>query len=153
MAPSFKDSIKTKLEDEKKLFVLNTMFTAAWLDQIYTPIFKKNGVTNPQYNILRILNGSLPKPLSVGEIKERILFKQTDITRMIDRLVDKGFVKRQLCENNRRKMDVQISKKGIDLLVKILPLLNEAEAFFFDNITEKEAILGNIVLDKVRGNN
>lgn len=147
---SFKDTIKTKLTDEKKLFVLNIMYTAGWLDQIYTPIFKSNGITNPQYNILRILNGSYPSPLSVGEIKDRILFKQTDITRMIDRLVDKEFVERKLCENNRRKMDILISKKGKQLLEIIAPEIKTAEHDLFKHISEKNAAQANTTMDKLR---
>lgn len=150
MAEKFQDVIKTKLTDEKKLFVLNLMYTSSWLEQIYNPIFKSNGVTNAQYNILRILKGSAPTPLSVGEIKDRILFKQTDITRMIDRLVDKSFVDRQLCPNNRRKMDVSISKKGLELLKVINPKIDEAEKSFASKIDTKDASLGNKLLDQLR---
>lgn len=151
MAEKFQDVIKTKLTDEKKLFVLNLMYTSSWLEQIYNPIFKSNGVTNAQYNILRILKGSNPAPLSVGEIKDRILFKQTDITRMIDRLVDKSFVDRQLCPNNRRKMDVSISKKGLELLENINPQIEEAEKSFADRLDIKDATKGNKILDQLRG--
>lgn len=150
MGKSFKEEIKTKLKDDKKLFVLNVMFTAGWLEQLYNPIFKKNGVTDTQYNVLRILKGSHPEPLSVGEIKERIMFKQSDITRMIDRLVDKDLVCRELCPENRRKMDVSISKKGIELLNTMLPQIEDAEKKYLKNISEDEAKLASGVIDKLR---
>lgn len=151
MPNRFQDVIKTKLADEKKLFVLNLIFTSGWIDQIYEPIFKENGITKSQYNILRILNGSSPKPLSVGEIKERILFKQTDITRMIDRLVDKSFVDRKLCPENRRKMDVSISEGGIHLLANIAPLIEKVDYDLFKRISKEDAKIGNEILDKLRG--
>lgn len=153
MAKPFKEEIKTKLSDKKRLFVLNVMYTSAWLDQLYNPIFKMNGITNAQYNVLRILNGSHPNPLSVGEIKERILFKQSDITRMIDRLVDKELVIRELCPNNRRRMDVSISLAGMNLLKKMNPEIDLAERKYLSNIEESQAELASNVLDKLRESN
>ena len=148
---SFKEEIKTSLKDDKKLLFLNILYTSAWLDQIYNPIFKSNGLTNSQYNILRILKGSFPEPLSVGEIKDRIMFKQTDITRMIDRLVEKDFVSRTLCENNRRKMDVLITNSGIQLLAKVNPEIEKAEKeYLTDKISEKEAKEAGKILDVIR---
>ncbi len=148
---SFKEEIKTSLKDDKKLLFLNILYTSAWLDQIYNPIFKSNGLTNSQYNILRILKGSYPEPLSVGEIKDRIMFKQTDITRMIDRLVEKELVSRKLCENNRRKMDVLITSSGIKLLEKVNPEIENAEKeYLTDKISEKEAKEVGKILDIIR---
>ena len=151
MVKSFKEEIKTSLKDDKKLLFLNILYTSAWLDQIYNPIFKSNGLTNSQYNILRILKGSFPEPLSVGEIKDRIMFKQTDITRMIDRLVEKEFVSRKLCENNRRKMDVLITSLGMELLAKVNPEIENAEKeYLTDKISEKEAKEVGKILDIIR---
>lgn len=150
MSKPFKDEIKTKLKDDKKLFVLNVMYTAAWLDQLYSPIFKSNGITNTQYNVLRILKGSHPTPLSVGEIKERIMFKQSDITRMIDRLVDKNLVCRELCKDNRRKMDVSITQTGVTLLEKMYPEIDVAEQKHFENISKEEAQKASEIIDKLR---
>lgn len=148
---SFKEEIKTNLKDNKKLLLLNIMYTSAWLDQIYNPIFKKNGLTNSQFNILRILKGSSPDPLSVGEIKDRIMFKQTDITRMIDRLVEKGLVDRRLCDENRRKMDVSITDLGNELLNKINPEIDKAEETYLNKkITDKDALITGEILDKIR---
>ena len=86
---SFKEEIKTSLKDDKKLLFLNILYTSAWLDQIYNPIFKSNGLTNSQYNILRILKGSYPEPLSVEEIKEE--FQQLEF----DFCISNCMVKRQ----------------------------------------------------------
>lgn len=151
MQKSFQEAIKSDIKDERRKLILNILYTANWIDKIYTPIFKKNGVTNSQFNILRILKGS-GGPLAVGEIKERIMFKQTDITRMIDRLVEKDLVSRSLCKNNRRKMDVCISKEGEKLLNKINPEIEAAERkYFYENITTQEANDASIIIDKLRG--
>lgn len=152
MQKSFQEEIKSNIKDERTKLILNILYTSNWIDKIYAPIFKKNGITNAQFNILRILKGSSPTPLSVGEIKDRIMFKQTDITRMIDRLVEKGLVTRCLCENNRRKMDVSISEVGEKLLSKINPEIDAAgKKHFSENITTEEAQEANITLDKLRG--
>lgn len=152
MQKSFQEEIKSEIKDERRKLILNILYTSNWIDKIYTPIFKKNTITNPQFNILRILKGSSPTPLSVGEIKERIMFKQTDITRMIDRLVEKDLVTRSLCKNNRRKMDVSISKTGEKLLNKINPEIEAAEKEHFSkNISSEEAKEASIAIDKLRG--
>lgn len=152
MQKSFQEEIKSNIKDERRKLILNVLYTSNWIDKIYTPIFKKNAITNAQFNILRILKGSAPNPLSVGEIKDRIMFKQTDITRMIDRLVEKDLVTRSLCKNNRRKMDVSISKTGEKLLNKINPEIEAAEKeHFSENISTEEAKEANISLDKLRG--
>jgi DNA-binding MarR family transcriptional regulator len=151
MQKSFSEEIKSDIKDDRKKLILNLLYTASWVDSIFNPIFKKNSITNAQFNILRILKGSSPEPLSVGEIKDRIMFKQTDITRMIDRLVEKEFVCRSLCPDNRRRMDVTISKKGEELLNKINPEINLAEKKHFHNsISIQEAQEANIILDKLR---
>jgi DNA-binding MarR family transcriptional regulator len=152
MQKSFREEIKSDIKDERRKLILNILYTSNWIDKIYSPIFKKNRITNAQFNILRILKGSSPTPLSVGEIKERIMFKQTDITRMIDRLVEKELVIRCLCKNNRRKMDVSISEVGESLLNKINPEIEVAEKKHFSkNITSEEAKEANSTVDKLRG--
>lgn len=152
MQKSFQEEIKSNIKDERRKLILNVLYTANWIDKLYAPIFKKNAITNAQFNILRILKGSSHKPLSVGEIKDRIMFKQTDITRMIDRLVEKDLVNRSLCKDNRRRMDVVISKTGEELLNKINPEIENAEkTHFHANISSEEAKEASIIIDKLRG--
>jgi len=152
MPTKFKDEIKTRLKDNKTLLLLNIMYTASLIEKHHAPIFKRHQLTRSQYNILRILKGSSPKPLSVGDIKERIIFKQTDITRMIDRLVEKGLVYRKLCDNNRRKMDVTITSEGKNILDQINPSINEIEqTHFYNQLSNNEALIAGEILDKLRG--
>lgn len=151
MSKSFQDEIQSNIKDDYKKLMLNILYTAGWIENILSPIFKNNSITNAQYNILRILKGSSPKPLSVGEIKNRIMFKRTDITRMIDRLVEKELVCRELCENNRRRMDITISPKGEQLLKKMSPELEEVEKLNLVNISTEDVKNASMIIDKLRG--
>ncbi|MEM9917623.1 MAG: MarR family transcriptional regulator [Bacteroidota bacterium] len=97
-------------------------------------------ITHPQFNILKILQGSFPEPLSAGAIKERMLFNGSDVTRLIDRLVNKGYVHRTVCADNRRKVDIVISEAGRELLTELHPKALAAVGHFFEEqITEADA--------------
>jgi DNA-binding MarR family transcriptional regulator len=78
-------------------------------------------LTSSQYNVLRILRGSHPKPLTVGEIGERTIAREPDITRLVDRLNGRGLVKRTRSEEDRRVVQVEIARKGLDLLERLEP--------------------------------
>ncbi|RLD61327.1 MAG: MarR family transcriptional regulator [Bacteroidetes bacterium] len=149
---SFKDEIKTdRFENEQQMLVLNIIYTADWLEQKLAKVLGRHKLTHPQFNIMMMLRLSFDKPLSVNEIKERVLFKQTDVSRMIDRLVEKGYISRELCPDNRRKMDVRISRTGINLLKKVRPEIREEfESFFKEKITEEEALAAIRIIDKMR---
>jgi DNA-binding MarR family transcriptional regulator len=103
------------------------------------------------YNILRILKGKYPKPSSPGEIKEVMLDKAPDLTRLLDKMVDMGLVDRHLCPDNRRKMDVFITTKGIDLLEKVSKEQNRMYQEDMNNLSEDEAEHLSNLLDKFRG--
>jgi len=102
------------------------------------------------YNVLRILKGSKPKSISPGEIKEVMLDKSPDLTRLLDKLVQIGLVDRHLCPANRRKMDVIITKKGEALLSKIAVKRQKMQKEERQNITEEEAEQLSDLLDKFR---
>jgi DNA-binding MarR family transcriptional regulator len=149
---SFIDEIKSdRFENEQQMLVLDIFYTADWLENKLMEVLSKHKLTHPQFNIMMMLRLSFEKPLSVNEIKERVLFKRADVSRMIDRLVEKGYVTRELCPVNRRKMDVSISKKGIKLLKKIRPeIRDEFEHFFEKKITKEEALNAVKTIDKMR---
>jgi DNA-binding MarR family transcriptional regulator len=146
------DELKWKNSSDKhQVLIVDILYTANFIEDKLGPIFKSYKITNPQYNILRILKGSSPNPLSVGQIKERILFKQTDITRMIDRLESKDFVCRVLCPENRRKMDITITKGGEKLLENINPKIEELmSGILGDKISDEEASRTIELLDSLR---
>ncbi|MCB2208472.1 MAG: MarR family transcriptional regulator [Bacteroidetes bacterium] len=121
------------------------------LDEHISSILKGFGLTHVQFNILRLLQNEYPGVISVGETKERVLFRTSDVTRIIDRLVKKELVERSLCQQNRRKMDLRISEKGLSLIDSILPELNKTlDALLTGKISEQEATLIVELLKKIR---
>ena len=95
---------------------LNVIVTANWIHYHGLAIFKKYELSAQQYNVLRILRGQFPNPCTLLSIKERMLDKVSDTSRIVERLKQAGLVERVLCESDRRAVDVKISKKGLDLL-------------------------------------
>jgi len=142
----------------KKLEYTNHQRTAVeiiWvfnlLDEQISSKLKTFGLTHVQFNILRLLQSQHPDMISVGEVKKRVLFRTSDVTRLIDRLVNKGLVERSLCEQNRRKMDLRISGKGLKLIEGILPELNKTlDELLTGKISEQEAALIVKLLKKIR---
>ncbi len=131
---------------------LNLIFTAGWLRDKIKCIVEKEKITNQQFNILRILRGSYPRPISTLQIRERMLDKMSDTSRLVDRLIEKGHVKKITCKYDRRMVDVMITDKGMQLLKKL-----DAQQKKFDNLlaglSEQEVNTLNKLLDKVRENN
>ena len=99
--------------------IVEIMHTANLLELEFAAILKSYELTTAQYNILRILRGASPAQLGVGEIRNRMISASSDVSRLIDRLVSKELVVREVCEKNRRKMDVYISEKGLDVLKQL----------------------------------
>lgn len=138
--------INSKFPNERIKALINIKYTANWLDTIGNEVLKPHKISIQQYNILRILRGA-KKAITVNMIKERMIQKSPNSTRLMDKLCDKGFIERKRCENDRRVVNVKILDKGLKLLAKI----NSEE---FDShmkyITEEEAIILNKILDKIR---
>ncbi|HEY0612791.1 MAG TPA: MarR family transcriptional regulator [Chitinophaga sp.] len=130
--------------------VVNLIYTSNWLRDAHTEVFKKYGILSQHFNALRIIKGRHPKPVSAGEIKDVLLDKASDVTRLLDKLVKQGYVKRQLCEFNRRKMDITITPKGLQLLEELEAPLS---AFYEDlgtRLSAEDALVLSDLLDKVR---
>jgi DNA-binding MarR family transcriptional regulator len=112
-------------------------------------VVAEEGITHQQYNILRILRGSFPAPLSTLQIRERMLDKMSDTSRIVDRLIVKGLAKKGTCRTDRRLVDVIITEKGKKLLDKLDSRQQEMEEIF-GNLSEKEASELNNLLNKIR---
>lgn len=128
---------------------VNLLFSASWLRDRLKHIFDTEGITAQQYNMLRILRGSDPQPLSTLQIRERMLEKMSDTSRMADRLLSKGFVRKIVCEADRRLVDVAITEKGKRLLER-LDLRQQDMDAILGHLSEKEAALLSDLLDKMR---
>ena len=96
--------------------VVNILYTASWLEGINIQRFKPHGISPQQYNVLRILRGAYPNPVMLGEITERMIDKNSNATRLVEKLRLKGFLKRDICKTNRRQVDITITQKGLTLL-------------------------------------
>ena len=128
---------------------LNILFTANWLVDKTKEVLKSFDITHQQYNVLRILKGRFPESSASNEIKEVMIDKGPDLTRLTDRLISKEYVTRRECEENRRKLDITITKKGLGLIKKIEPLLKK-QLIDQAKITNKEAEELSRILDKMR---
>ena len=129
---------------------VNIIYTHGWLIGKQAELFGKYDITGSQFNILRILRGQHPNPASVGLLKERMLDKMSDTSRLVERLRVKGLVKRELSKGDRRRVDVSITDKGLKLLGE-MDKLDQSYDSIFENLNEKEAEKISEMLDKLRG--
>ena len=129
---------------------VNLIFTGKWMMQFHSDIFKKYNLSFQQYNILRILRGQNPRAATVKLIRERMLDRMSDASRIVELLRKKELVVRNISSDDRRKTDVVITQKGLGLLEEI-----EKESEFMDKrlaaLCTEEIVLLNNLLDKVRG--
>jgi DNA-binding MarR family transcriptional regulator len=129
--------------------LVNLLYTYGWVIEKIKGFLVKEDITHQQFNILRILRGSHPQPLSTLQIRERMLDKMSDTSRIVDRLVAKNLVKKTICPADKRLVDVVITEKGQKLLKKV-----DAEADHISqimgNLSEKEAEILSDLLDKMR---
>ncbi len=138
-------------KSEHQRATINLIYTYNWITERLKAIFDREGLTMQQFNILRILRGS-EKPLSTLQIRERMLDKMSDTSRIVDRLLIKGLVKKVVCKADKRLVDVSITPNGRALLQNID--LQEAEMnAIMEPLSEEEALTLNILLDKIRRSN
>jgi DNA-binding MarR family transcriptional regulator len=128
---------------------VNLIYTTGWLRDKMRTIFEAEDITSQQFNILRILRGSYPLPLSTLQIRERMLEKMSDTSRIVDRLIGKGLVKKVTCKSDRRLVDVIITDKGKKLLERFDAKEAELDAIF-GNLSENDANTLSDLLDKLR---
>ncbi|MBH2005051.1 MAG: MarR family transcriptional regulator [Sphingobacteriia bacterium] len=127
---------------------VNIMFSAGWLSEHIRKFLEEEDITPQQYNILRILRGSM-KPLSTLQIRERMLDKMSDTSRIVDRLIKKGMVEKKISATDKRLVDVNISKKGLQLLAR-LDQKNDQLDYLLKNLSRDEVEQLNNLLDKMR---
>ena len=126
-----------KFNSSKHKAIVNLFYTYHAICDMHAGLFKKFDITSQQYNVLRILRGKHPDAIIVGYVKEVMLDKNPDLTRLCDRLLNKGYIVRNLNESNRRQVLIKITDKGLNLLKTIDPMVKQEEEKI--NLTEKEA--------------
>jgi DNA-binding MarR family transcriptional regulator len=142
------DIQQASFRNEFQKMGINLLFTANWLNEQIGKILSEEGVTQQQYNILRILRGSAT-PLSTLKIRERMLDKMSDTSRIVDRLIAKELVLKNTCEKDKRLVDITLSPKGLDL-VDQLDQFNDRIDALLKGINASEAATLNQILDKIR---
>ena len=144
------DILQSKFRNEHQKAIVNLLYTYNWVTERSKELFATEDITPQQFNILRILRGSHPTPLSTLQIRERMLDKMSDTSRIVDRLVIKGLVKKNVCPADKRLVDISITDKGKKLLEGIDKYESEMDAFFGE-LSEADAKIMNKLLDKIRG--
>jgi DNA-binding MarR family transcriptional regulator len=141
----------TKPLQPRQRALLNIMFTASWLDCFISRQLRPYGLTSPQYNILRILNGSFPKGLSVLDIKSRMIDRSSNVSRLVEKLRLSGFVERVPHTEDRRMVIVTISEAGKSLLSDIeRARFMDGQGVLGSKLTDSEALELSHLLDKFR---
>jgi DNA-binding MarR family transcriptional regulator len=142
--------VQKKFQSEYHKAIVNIVFTYNWMIEKHTELIKPYDISLQQYNILRILRGQHPNPATVKLIKERMLDKMSDVSRLVEKLRVKDLVNRHICKHDRRNVDVYITEKGLELLKELDPKEKEMEDLM-SNLDENEIEQFNIYLDKLRG--
>ena len=102
-----------------------------------------------QFNVLRILRGRKGQPINLQDIQDRMVSKMSNTTRLVDKLIKKGYVEREICEANRRKVEISITKEGLSILNVLDPQIDQAEQNVTQNLSQKELEQLNILLSKL----
>ena len=128
---------------------VNIMFTGSWIYNELSGQLRQYDLSLPQHNVLSILKGQYPNPCTLGLIQERMLDRESNATRLVDKLLQKGLVNRCQCPENRRKVDIVITPAGLALLEKTAALIDNIQSRY-ETLTPEEAILLDTLLDKLR---
>lgn len=145
-----KEITSNKFENNYQKTVVNVLFTYGWVTNLLRKRFDKYHITMQQFNILRILRGQYPQPATINLLKERMLDKMSDASRIVERLVQKGLVSRCINEKDRRSVDIRINDQGLELL-KTLDMELNIHEILKTHLTDDEAEQLNTLLDKMRG--
>ena len=145
------DVTKTKgnLDDSTKI-ILNILYTEKVISEQFSEILKPYDLSSEQYNVLRILRGQKGNPANMCLIQERMIAKTSNTTRLVDKLLLKDFVTREVCPDNRRKIEVLITQKGLEVLGELEPKVKGHEQSFSNKLTLEELQQLNQLLEKYR---
>jgi len=148
--PRIDEELRSRFESEQQKAMLNVLFTANWFRSQQVGLFKPFGISPQQYNILRILRGAKAR-MNMHNVKERMIDRAPNATRLTDKLIAKGLVERQRCEDDRRVVYVRISEKGLDLLLQIDKKNKAVTQSTLEILGEPDASALNRILDQWRG--
>lgn len=148
---NIEEIIKTKVElPLQKKVLINLLYTENWIQDKINAAFKEFDISIQQYNVLRILKGQKGKPANLSTIQERMVSKMSNTTRLVDKLIKKDLSKRVICEENRRKVEITITQKGLEFLKEVDPIVDSFEKELTSNLSKNELIVLNELLNKIR---
>lgn len=140
-----------KFRNEHQKLAIHIIFTGLWLEDKIKNILAQKNITPQQFNVLRILRGSYPKPLSTAEIRKRMLDKMSDVSRIVERLIKRKLITKKPCSSDKRLVDIMINKEGLAFLDQT-DLLDEEMDKLLCALSTQEAQQLNLLLDKIRRN-
>lgn len=144
------EAIKQKnFKDPYERAMVNLLYTGSWLEYIQASVFKNHGLSLQQYNILRILKGQFPEPITVNMLIERMIDKSSNASRIVEKLRVKGLLERKVCPADRRRVDIFITEEGSGILTKATADLANLHKRM-RNLSNEEADQLNTLLTKLR---
>ncbi|MEY8847495.1 MarR family transcriptional regulator [Psychroserpens sp. XS_ASV72] len=148
---NLKERLKTKtgLPLEKQM-VINMFLSSTWVKNEILAVLKPYDLSIEQFNVLRILRGQKGNPINLQDIQERMVNKMSNTTRLVDKLILKGFVKRNQCKENRRKIEIYITSEGLEILKTLDVIIEQTEKDITSNLTMTELEQLNKLLLKLK---
>lgn len=147
---TIEELIQTKTLPLSRKLTINLLYSANWANDVITEAIKPFDISLAQFNVLRILRGQLDKPANLSTINSRMVAKTSNTTRLVDKLIAKGYSDRVICPSNRRKVEITITPKGLSLLETIDPVIDHAEKKITSQLNDNELEMLNKLLNKLR---
>ncbi len=145
-----KEIKQPKFKSPYQKATINLIYTAKWLESKQQDFFKPFGITSSQFNILRILRGQHQNKISGAEVKSRMLDRNSDISRLLDRLIKKKLISKSACPDDKRAADIVITSEGLDVLSQVDGFIDASEKTNI-HLSKEEAAQLSLLLDKCRG--
>ncbi|SIS95757.1 DNA-binding transcriptional regulator, MarR family [Zobellia uliginosa] len=143
------DILKTKKEIPlKSRTLIHFLLVNNTVTEALSAALKPYGVSLQQFNVLRILRGQNGKPASLATLNERMVSKMSNTTRLVDKLLLKGYVDRKVCPSNRRKVEIRITKEGLDILKEMDRSMTKAEDLILKNLSDQDMEQLNTLFNK-----
>lgn len=147
---SIDEELNSKFANEKQRLMVNLFYTTGWIRKHVTEFLEPFGISSPQFNILRILRGH-GDWLAMSVVKERMIEKSPNTTRLADKLLNKGLIERERSAEDRRVVYIKITKAGLKLLKQIDDTEDPLMEGVMQRLTKKDARAVSDILDKIRG--
>lgn len=147
---TIEEVIQTKELPLSRKLSINLLLTASWATEVLHDALKPFELSLQQFNVLRILRGQNQEPANLSTINNRMVTKMSNTTRLIDKLITKGYVERTICPTNRRKVEIVITKEGLKILAEIDPIVTKAEENITANLKNNELEQLNNMLNNLR---